>query len=107
MNMPTRRNEAKEKMRLELKAIVKKNNEAFQGEFGEEIKGLLGLSSAEMDAITPDVTDLATYAALIEVVKEASRKNLSQAELKARIGQLGDVAVVIAKKVPSLAKLLA
>lgn len=105
--MPTRRNEAKEKIRLDLKAIIKKNNEAFRGEFDEEIKGLLGLSRAEIDAITPDVTDLATYAALIEVVKEASRKNVSQAELKARIGQLGDVAVEIAKKVPSLAKLLA
>lgn len=105
--MPSRRNEAKEKMRLELKAIIKKNNEAFLGEFEEEIRGLLGLSRAEIDAITPDGTDLATYAALIEVVKEASRKNLSQAELKARIGQLGDVAVGIARRVPSLAKLIA
>ena len=105
--MPTRRNEAKEKMRLELKAIIKKNNEAFQGEFEDEIKGLLGLSREEIDAITPDVTDLATYATLIEVVKDASRKNLSQADLKARIRALGAVAVDIAKKVPRLAKLLA
>jgi hypothetical protein len=107
MEMATRRNDAKEKMRLELKAIIKKNNEAFQGEFAEEIKGLLGLSRDEIDAITPDVTDLAVYAALIEVVKDASRKNVSQAELKARIRGLGNVAVEIAKKVGPLAKLLA
>lgn len=104
--MATRGSPAKEKMRLELKAIIEKNQEAFRGEFNEEIQGLLGLSRADIDAITPDVTDLETYAALIEVVKDASRHNLSQADLKAGIRNLGDLAVKIAKKVPSLAKLL-
>lgn len=103
--MATRRSDAKEKMRLELKAIIKKNHDAFQGEFAEEIDGLLGLSREEIDAITPDATDLATYATLIEVVKDASRKNVSQASLKARIRELGDVAIDIAKKVPTLARL--
>lgn len=104
--MPTRRSQATEKMRLDLQAIIKKNQEAFRGEFNKEIEGLLGISRAELDAITPDVTDLETYAALVEVVKDASRHNLSQADLKAGIRQMGDLAVKIAKKVPSLAKLL-
>lgn len=105
--MAARRNDAKQKLRLELKAIIKKNNEAFQGDFADEINGLLGLSRDEIDLITPDVTDLAVYGALIEVVKEASRKNTSQAELKARIRGLGTIAIEIAKKVEPLAKLLA
>ena len=41
------------------------------------------------------------------VVKEASRVNLEQAELVNRIKSLGDVAVSIAKKVPTLAAMLA
>jgi hypothetical protein len=98
--------EAKEKMRRELQAIIRKNREAFQGEYADEINALLGLSRETVDAITPDSTDLAEYDRLIEVVKDASRKNLSQAELKVRIRELGDVAVQIAKKVAPLASLL-
>ena len=43
---------------------------------------------------------------MISVVKEASRANIDQAELKATIRELGDVAIAIAKKVPSLAALV-
>jgi hypothetical protein len=96
-------NKAKQQLRLELEAIIKQNREAFEGEYGDEIDGLLGLSRDEIDAITPGVTDLETYAKLIDVVKEASRRNLSQAELKDRIQALGSIGVDIAKKVGSLA----
>lgn len=93
---------AKEKMRKELQAIIRKNRQAFEGEYGEQVQQLLALSRDEIDAITPDGTDLAVYDHLIEVVKEASRKNLSQAQLRARIRELGKVAVVIAEKVAGL-----
>jgi len=89
----------------ELREILKRNHEAFLGEYAEQINQLLGLSRAEIDAITPDTTDLETYDQLITVVKEASRRNLSQAELKQRIEKLGNVAVTISKKVASLASL--
>lgn len=91
----------------ELKAILKRNHEAFVGEYADEINALLGLSRSEIDAITPDTTDLETYDQLITVVKEASRQNLSQAQLVSRIKKLGDIAVTIAKKVPSLQTFLA
>ena len=53
-------------------------DEAFDGAYKTELEGLLGLSKAEIDAITPsDTTDLATYERLIAVVREASRKNVS------------------------------
>jgi hypothetical protein len=46
------------------------------------------------------------YAQLIEVVKEASATNESQAVLKEQVLELGEIAVKIAKKIPSLASLI-
>ena len=97
--MPTSKNEAREAMRRELRAFARKNREAFTGKYATEINALAGLSKEEIDAITPDGTDLAVYATLMDVVKDASRKNLRQADLKQRIRELGEVAVEIAKKV--------
>ena len=56
----------------------------------------MGLSKAEIDAITLDMTDLEAYDQLITVVKAASSANLSQAELKSRIEELGEIAKKIA-----------
>lgn len=92
-------------LEAELREILRRNRDAFLGAYREEIDGLLGLSRQEIDAITPDATDLETYDALIEVVKDASRRNLAQAQLKARIQELGEVAVGIAGRVPRLAAL--
>lgn len=93
-------------MRRELREIIRRNRKAFEGEYAEEVEGLLGLSRAEIDAISPDATDLAVYDQLVEVVKDASRKNLAQAELKRRVEALGSIAVEIARKVGPLATLL-
>ena len=90
----------------ELKEILLKNHEAFVGKYAKEIDELLGLSRSEIDAITPGTNDLEVYDQLVTVVKEASRRNLSQAELKARIETLGDIAITIAKKSTKLAKFL-
>jgi len=80
---------------------------AFIGKYRSEIEGLLALSKAEIDAITPDnATDLETYETLMAVVREASRLNASQAQLAGRVRALGDIAVAIAKKVPKLAAIL-
>jgi len=90
----------------ELKEILLKNHEAFVGKYAKEIDELLGLSRSEIDAIAPGTTDLEVYDQLVTVVKEASRRNLSQAKLKARIETLGDIAITIAKKSTKLAKFL-
>jgi hypothetical protein len=92
-----------EKFNKELKASLKRGREAFKGKYKNELNELAGLSRAEIDQITPDLTDLQKYDELITVVKEASRVNLAQAELKNNIEKLGDVAVKVAKLVPSLA----
>lgn len=81
-------------------------DEAFDGLYKSEVEALLAISKDEIDAITPDGTDLATYEKLMAVVRESSRKNASQAQLVSRIQAMGEVAVAIAKKVPSFAALL-
>lgn len=96
-----------ETFRRSLRNSLKKNREAFEGKYAEQLNGLLGLSREEIDAITPDVTDLQIYDQLITVVKEASRANVTQAQLRSQINALGETAVVVAKKVVSLAAILA
>lgn len=98
---------AREKFRRRVRESMKRADEAFQGEYANEVEALLAMSRQDIDAITPGPIDLETYDRLIEVVKEASRVNVEQAELKSRIEALGDIAVSIAKKVPRLATLFA
>jgi len=89
----------------DLNETLERGREAFRGKYKDELNHLAGLSREEIDAITPDTTDLEKYDELLSVVKEASRVNLEQAQLKQHIEDLGSVAVRIAKKVPSLAGL--
>ena len=91
------------KERLAQRAI--QNRAAFNGSYKSEIDELHGLSKEEIGAITPDNTDMEIYAQLIEVVKEASATNESQAALKKQVLELGGIAVTIAKKIPSLASM--
>lgn len=95
-----------EAFRAALRKSLKRNREAFEGLYKDELNDLLGLSRDEIDEITPDLTDLEVYDKLISVVKEASRTNIKQAHLKAQIEELGNIAIEVAKKVPSLAALL-
>ncbi|MCK4512370.1 hypothetical protein KAW64_11555 [bacterium] len=86
---------------------MNRGREAFRGRYRAELSELAGLSRAEIDAITPDTEDLLRYDELITVVKEASRVNLAQAQLRQEIENLGDVAVKIAKRVPILQDIFA
>ncbi len=85
---------------------AKENRAAFNGSYKSEIVKLHALSKKEIDSITADDTDLEIYAQLIEVVKEASATNESQAALKEQVLALGEIAVKIAKKIPSLANII-
>ncbi len=100
------RERARRLFRARVRRALDNADEAFRGEYADAITQLLGLSREEIDAITPDATDLATYDQLIAVVKEASRLNIAQAELKSRIVNLGRTAVAIARKVPALSGIL-
>ena len=94
-----------EKFKRRLREKMAENRKAFEGKYKDEINALMGLSKSEIDSITPDLTDLEIYDQLITVVKEASRVNLAQAELKSRIEELGEIAIKIAEKVPTLASM--
>jgi hypothetical protein len=91
----------------ELDEVLSANHAAFRVKYKDELNELAGLSRAEIDSIVPGTTDLEIYDDLMTVVRKASSGNLAQAELKKQITRLGDVAVTIAKKVPSLAVLFA
>ena len=80
-------------------------DEAFDGKYSTELNKLLGLSRNEIDKITPGTDDLKVYSVLIDVVKEASKNNITQAKIVENIKGLGEVAVKIAKKIPELASL--
>ena len=99
------RDAARERYRQRVKAALETADEAFRGTYSQELSGLLGLSREEIDAITPDTTDLEVYDKLITVVKEASANNIAAAELKQDIMELGAIAVGIAKRVSGLSAL--
>ena len=103
----TGRAAALEAWRRKVRADLKKADEAFKGDYADELSGLLGLSSEEIDRITPDATDLEAYHQLITVVQAASRLNVSQAMLRSQIKTLGATAIEISRKVPQLAALFA
>ena len=86
--------------------LFEEADKAFNGQYQEELNELTGLSKEKVDSVTPDTTDLRVYSVLIKVVEEASKKNLSQAQLKKDIEELGEVAVKIARKIPKIAAIL-
>ena len=80
----------------------KEIDEELRGRHKKHLDALLGISRAEIDAITPDTTDMGTYNKLIVVVSEATRKNVAIADLRQTIRDMGTVAGEIARKVPGL-----
>ena len=80
---------------------------AFSGAYKNQLNDLMGLSKSEIQEATPnELIDMSTYSKLIDVVKQASKDNISQADLINNIKTLGQIAINIAKKVPTLAAIL-
>lgn len=86
---------------------IQQSHDDIMSRYGAALAQLLALSPAEIDDITPDSTDIEAYSALIAVVQAATRRNVSQAQLKARVQAMGDVAARIVARVPKLAAILA
>ena len=106
MNNDDARRRNRDSFREEVRASIERANAQFQGEYGAEIKALLGLSREDIAAISPGDADLEAYDKLMAVVKAASRTNASQAALAGQIRDLGALAVTIASRVPTLAAIL-
>lgn len=96
--MPSGKDDAMKKMQRELDAIIEKNRKAFEGDYGDALHNLLGLSEDQLAELIPATEGREVYAQLIDVVKDASAKNLAIAQLRQRIEVLGDTAIAIAKK---------
>ena len=62
----TKKEKARRLYRARVIAALKRNDEAFRGKYADEINGLLGLSRAEINAISPGTTDLEVYDRLSE-----------------------------------------
>ncbi|WP_017733778.1 hypothetical protein [Nafulsella turpanensis] len=97
---------SEESFEEKMKRRAAENRQKFTGKYGEQIKELQALSPEELERITPTGTDKAVYDQLIAAVEEASVQNLSQAELKQKVEALGNTAIEIARKIPSLASIV-
>lgn len=85
--------------------LFKEADDSFNSKYADELNELKGLSASEIASIEPGTTGKETYQKLINVVEQASKENLSQADLLNNIKELGTTAVSIAKKVTGIAKL--
>ncbi|MEQ8390374.1 MAG: hypothetical protein RIB30_05230 [Thalassospira sp.] len=94
-----------EAMRARLQAARKRARDALDGQFSDIYSELRSLDPEVIKNITSDVTDEETYEELIELVQEATQQNLDNAQLVARIKEMGSVAIAIAGKVSSLSGL--
>ena len=70
----------------------------------EELTALRNAMTTDLEALRPQVTDKETYDQLIAVVKEATQRNESIAQLESRIKNLGTAAVKTFKEVAALIK---
>ncbi|MCR9213176.1 MAG: hypothetical protein NXI13_05620 [Proteobacteria bacterium] len=90
----------------EMDAAAARAEATLNGQFATIYEELRNLAPADIDDITPDISDQKEYERMMALVQAASQQNLDQAELINRIRELGDVAKKIAQKIPSLAALI-
>ncbi len=69
-----------------------------------ELAALKGMTSYDLNALRPKVSDPASLDKMIAIVQEANRTNMNIAELKSRLEAAGQGAVKIAKEVCNIIK---
>ena len=89
----------------EFDKALKEADAEFDAKYADELAALKGLSPDDLQAISPGATS-EDIERLIEAVKAATARNESNAALGERIRGLGDVAVKLARKVPSLSAIV-
>ena len=85
--------------------LFKKADASFEANSVLALAQLKGLSKDEMEELTPDTNSREVYEELITIVEDATRNNISQAELISKIETLGSTAKRIIGKIPALADL--
>ena len=81
-------------------------DQSFDGAYKNELAALKGLTPDQVQSVSPGTTNQETLNQLIQVVQQAQKDNLSQADLIDNIKALGSTAVKLAMKVPKFAALL-
>lgn len=85
--------------------LFKKADASFDADYEAALTQLKGLSADEIATLIPDTNSKEVYKELVAIVEEASRKNISQAELISKVDKLGSIAKKIIGKIPALAGL--
>lgn len=80
------------------KKLFDKAEESFDKKFGSEINSITDLSELDLDKATPNLEDRELLKKIQLTVKDATQKNLSQAEVIENIKKIGDKAVDLVKK---------
>lgn len=91
--------DVKRAWREELEAVLAEGRAAFKGQYAEELRRLEEMSKLDIEAVSPDTASLERYDDLVAVVRRASAKNYSRAQLREAVESLGETAVAIARKV--------
>lgn len=102
-------NEAeKEEFRKQMEEEMQAASEKAKNETDEllepELKALKNATSTDLEALRPKVSNSEAYDKLIKVVKEATQKNESLAQLKANIQALGSEVLNVSKEMVDLLK---
>lgn len=92
------RDERKDRLRELAKQSKKKADE----ELADALQTVKGMTRADLESLRPKVSNQEEYARLITAVEEATARNESIADLKARIEKLGPAALDLAKEVSKL-----
>jgi hypothetical protein len=80
------------------KGTVDKTNQELQ----DDEASLLKTTNVDLATLRPQVSDKASFDALVSAVEESTRKNESIAELKDRLQALGSGVLAVAKEVSGL-----
>ncbi len=78
----------------------------FKDKYIDALSKLKGLTEEELKDILPTATDKEIYENIIELVQEATERNMAIGELRQRIERLGESAITIVKKLPVLKDIL-
>jgi hypothetical protein len=94
------REERRKKLREQAEEAAKRTDERL----ADEMRAVRDLTRPELESLRPKTADPQVYASLIKAVEEATARNESVADFKARVEKLGPAAVDLARQVLKLWK---
>ena len=84
-------------------ALADQSAAAADAKLKDQETALLARTAVNLSALRPQISDKASFDALIAAVNESTRRNESIAQLRERITTLGKGALAVAKEVAAIA----